>query len=127
MKERDEVKKTRPSDKTISQNANLIHDFYSWLKLKNFPIAMDVNTRGWKFKYKDEGRLTYTRSQLSETRVDHSSISVVGHRRQVSNRKAIIIMPLHDQLRLMSAYKDTRVPFGVEVDRLLLGLSSSAF
>jgi hypothetical protein len=106
VKERDRAKKTRPSDKTISENASLIHDMYGWLKKNNFPISMHLNTKDWKYNFKDESLLRHIRSQISGKSVDHSGISAGLHRAQDRNKNDFTIMSNHDCERLMQAYKD---------------------
>jgi hypothetical protein len=106
VKVRDEAKKKSPNDKTISQNANFIHDVYAWLKIENFPIAMHFNTKDWKFNFKDESLLRHIRSQISGASTDHTSISTRKHRTQDTNKNDFVVMSQHDQLQLMSAYSD---------------------
>jgi hypothetical protein len=106
VRERDKAKKKRPGDKAISDNANFIHNVYSWLKSKNFPIAMQFHTKDWKFSFKDESMLSHLRSQASGESTDHESISVKNHRTQDANKNDFVIMSLSDQMRLISAYTD---------------------
>lgn len=103
---RDKNKKMKPSDKTISQNAALIHDAYSWLKVNNFPISMQIHNREWKFNYKGESMLRHVRGQLSRTIGDRRQISKGFARFDDRNKNDFTIMSLHDRERLMAAYKD---------------------
>lgn len=106
VKERDKAKKARPSDKTISENASLIHDMYGWLKKNNFPISMNLSTKNWKYNFKEESLLYHIRSQISGTSVDHSDISAGLNRTQDQNKNDFTIISNYDCERLMQAYKD---------------------
>jgi integrase len=106
VRERDLIKNTKPSDKTISDNAALIHDVYDWLKLNNFPISMYLTTKDWRFNFKSESLLKHVRSQLSGKSVDHSSISVGFSRTGDRNKRDFTIMSLTDREMLLGAYKD---------------------
>lgn len=106
VRERDTAGKRKPSDQTISQNANFIHNVYSWLKKMNFPISMHFNTTEWKFNFKEESLLRHTRSQLAGHSTDHRAISLKEHRTQDGNKNDVVIMSKNDVTRLMSAYRD---------------------
>ncbi|WP_152205927.1 site-specific integrase [Marinobacter changyiensis] len=106
VRDRQRAGKTKPSDKTISINAFLIHDVYNWLKLNGFPISMHLATKEWVFNFKSESMLAHVRSQISGTTADHSSISAGLPRQQDVNKNDMTIMSNWDIERLMAAYKD---------------------
>lgn len=106
VKTRDQGKRKKPSDKTIYDNASLIHDLYGWLNKNQFPISMHLHTKDWKYNFKSESLLKHVRSQLSGNSVDHADISIGLTRKQDRGKNDFTIMSKEDCKRLLAAYKD---------------------
>lgn len=106
VKAREKNRKTKPSDKTIHENASLIHDLYLWLRKNKFPVSIHLETKDWKFNFKEESLLKHVRSQLTRSGADHKGISAGLARTQDPNKNDFTIMSLNDRVRLMEAYYD---------------------
>jgi len=106
VKERDKSKKTKPSDKTIFENASLVHNVYRWLRMQNFPVSMNPETKDWHFNYHSESMLTHIRGQISGTSANRKGISAGLPRTGDSSKNSMMIMSKADREALINAYTD---------------------
>lgn len=106
VKERDKNKETKPSDKTVFDNASLVHSVYNWLRNQSFPVSMNPETKDWHFDYRSESMLTQIRGQISGTSADRKSISTGLPSMGDSRKNSMMIMSKADRKALINAYND---------------------
>lgn len=111
VKERDTSQRRSPSDHTIFANAGLVHEFFAWAARNKMPVAVQPESREWKFNFKDESILTYLKGPLSGSTTDHHAINV-STRRSVRefNKKSLTIMSNSNIVDLIKAYNDPVYP-----------------
>jgi len=109
--ERDQKRLTKPGDKTIHQNAELVHDFYTWAKKHGFPVLTLASSKDWHFNFKDESLLAHVKGPLAGQSTDHSIIDTKKRRSDAGfNKKEITIMSDSDIKNLMHGYSDPVYP-----------------
>jgi len=110
--QRDKANNKKPSDKTIFENASIIHQFYVWARKKEFPVAIDAVLKDWKFNYRDESKLLTIHSMLSGSNPDHANIDIGSSNARARARvdNSIVIMDNDDIKALMNSYVDPVYP-----------------
>jgi integrase len=107
IRKRDRLGLLKPGDKTVHDNAVLVHKFYAWAKEQGFPVVMQITSNDWRLNFKDESLLAHTKGLLEGTQIDHTAINLQRKKTPVHfNKKHITIFTNNDIQSLLSAYRD---------------------
>ena len=79
---RNELGKSRPSEKSVYDSAVLVTDFYYWLEQNDYPSSINVHTKKWVAKFKENDLLAYI-AKGSKRVKDSKQIKVFKSRTQI--------------------------------------------
>ncbi|MEZ8985685.1 hypothetical protein OAI_21455 [Vibrio cyclitrophicus FF160] len=111
--QRDNSKKFKPSDDTIFNDASLIFSFYSWAKIKKFPVLINTTSINWKYNYSDNSKLRSSKNMLCGCSPETGNIDIgkrINRNWTKFKRSQVTIMRNEDIKSLMSSYNDIVYP-----------------